>query len=193
MKRILMQPPDLDAASRLSADPQDNALLHTTCVATRESAGHANNALPQRAEAIVNCRILPGHGKQEVRETLARVFADPEIRLRYLNSAGQASDAPPEGPVFQPQPLRADVMSAVEKVVGEMWPGTPVLPVMAQGASDGIYTTAAGLPTYCFNGVAVDRNDKREHGKDERILEQAFDRGLEFEFRFLKLLTSTPH
>jgi acetylornithine deacetylase/succinyl-diaminopimelate desuccinylase-like protein len=190
IKLILADPADLAAAARLSSEPQDNALLHTTCVATRLSGGHANNALPQRAEAIVNCRILPGHSKQEVRDALVRVISDPEIRVDYVNNAGQASDTPPGEPVFRPLPLRGDVMSAVEKVVSELWPGTPVLPVMSQGASDGIFTTAAGLPTYCFSGVAVDRDDKREHGKDERVREQAFYQGLDFEYRFLKLLTS---
>ena len=189
MKRILAQPPDLEAAARLSSQPIDNAVLHTTCVATRLTGGHANNALPQRAQAIVNCRILPGHTKQEVREILVRVLNDPEIRVAYVNSSGQASDTPPDQPVFQALPLRPEVMRAVEKVTSEMWPGTPVLPIMAQGASDGIFTTAAGLPTYCFSGVAVDRDDKREHGKDERVREQAFYQGLDFEYRLLKLIT----
>jgi len=191
MKAVLRDPADLMAAARLSEQPLDNATLHTTCVATRVSAGHANNALPQRAEAVVNCRILPGHTKQEIRETLVRVVNDPEISVMYLDSAGTASASPPGNPVFQPYPVRQDVFGAAEKVAAQMWPGMPVIPFMAQGASDGIFTSAAGMPTYCFSGVAVERDDKREHGKDERIPADSFYRGVEFQYRFLKLLTSS--
>jgi len=189
MKAILRKSPDLAAAARLSQQPLDNAILHTTCVATRVNAGHANNALPQRAEAIVNCRILPGHTKEEIKDGLVCILNDPEVTVRYLNSAGTASDIPSDNPIFKPQPLRKDVLSIVEKLVAQMWPGMPVLPFMAQGASDGIFTSAAGMPTYCFSGVAVERDDKREHGKDERLPVESFYRGLEFEYRFLKALT----
>src|SRR5271168_2309681 len=79
MKAILQTPPDQAAVDRLSQDPSRNATLHTTCVATRLEAGHANNALPQMARANVNCRILPGHSKEETRQDLIRVFADPTL------------------------------------------------------------------------------------------------------------------
>ena len=191
MKAILRDPPDQAAAARLSQDVNDNAMLRTTCVATRVSAGHANNALPQRAEAIVNCRLLPGHTKQEMRETLVRVLADPAIAVHYMNEAREVSDAVPGNPVFAPQSLRPDVFGAVEKVAKVMWPGTPVIPTMARGASDGIYTSAAGMPTYEVAGVEVDRNDDREHGRDERVGVESFYRGLDFYYRFLKTLTSS--
>jgi len=192
MKAILKDPPDPDAVARLSKDVNDNAMLHTTCVATRVNAGHANNALPQRAEAIVNCRILPGHTKQEIRETLVRVVADPAVVVHYMSDSSTVSDTVPRTPVFTPQPLRSDVLTSVEKIAGQMWPGTPVIPTMARGASDGIYTSAAGMPTYIVAGVAVDRNDDREHGRDERVEVESFYRGLDFWYRFLKTLTSTP-
>jgi acetylornithine deacetylase/succinyl-diaminopimelate desuccinylase-like protein len=86
--------------------------------------------------------------------------------------------------------LRPDVVKATEKITSEMWPGTPVIPTMSQGASDGIYTTAAGLPTYIVAGVAVDWNDDREHGRDERVGVESFYRGVDFYYRFLKTLTS---
>ena len=187
MKAILRNPPDQAAAARLSQDVNDNAMLHTTCVATRVTAGHANNALPQRAEAIVNCRLLPGQSKQETRDTLLRVLADPAINVHYVSDS--ISDTVPSNPVFAPQPLRRDVLSAVEKVASEMWPGTPVIPNMARGASDGTYTSAAGMPTYEVAGIAVDRNDDREHGRDERVGVESFYRGLDFYYRFLKILT----
>jgi acetylornithine deacetylase/succinyl-diaminopimelate desuccinylase-like protein len=87
--------------------------------------------------------------------------------------------------------MRPDVLKAVEKVTNEMWPGTPIIPTMAQGASDGIYTSAAGMPTYIIAGVAVDLNDDREHGKDERIGVDSFYQGLDFYYRFLKMVTSS--
>ncbi len=189
MKAILKTPPDPAALRRLSQDVNDNAMLRTTCVATRVTAGHANNALPQRAEAIVNCRILPGHTKQEIRETLVRVLADQAISVHYVSDAFTVSDTIPPTPVFAAQPLRSDVLAAVEKVTKVMWPGTPVLPTMARGASDGIYTAAAGMPTYIVAGVEVDRDDDREHGKDERLAAASFYRGLDFFYRFVKTLT----
>jgi acetylornithine deacetylase/succinyl-diaminopimelate desuccinylase-like protein len=190
MKAVLRNPPDAAAVNRLSEDVNDNAMLHTTCVATRVNAGHANNALPQRAEAIVNCRILPGHTKQEIRESLVRVLSDPAIAVHYVSDSLTVSDTPPSTPVFTPQPLRPDVLKVIEKVTNQMWPATPVIPTMARGASDGIYTSAAGMPTYIVAGVAVDRNDDREHGKDERVGVESFYRGMDFYYRFMKTLTS---
>jgi acetylornithine deacetylase/succinyl-diaminopimelate desuccinylase-like protein len=190
MKALLRNPPDQVAAARLSEDVNDNAMLHTTCVATRVNAGHANNALPQHAEAIVNCRLLPGHTKQGVRDTLVRILADAAIDVHYVSDSSQISDTVPPNPVFAPQPLRRDVLSTLEKIASEMWPGTPVIPTMARGASDGTYTSAAGMPTYQVAGVAVDRNDDREHGRDERVGVESFYRGLDFNYRFLKALTA---
>ena len=189
MKAILKNPPDQAAAARLSQDVNDNAMQRTTCVATRVNAGHANNALPQRAEAIVNCRLLPGQSKQETRDTLVRVLDDPAIAVHYVNDAYEIMDTVPGNPVFAPQALRQDVLHAVESVAGEFWPGTPVIPTMARGASDGTYTSAAGMPTYEVAGIVVDRNDDREHGRDERVGVESFYRGLDFYYRFLKILT----
>ena len=192
MKAILKTRPDPKAAARLSQIVDDNATLHTTCVATRVEAGDANNALPQRAEAVVNCRILPGHTKQEIRDTLVRVLADPAITVNYLNSASIPSETVPPGPVFRLFPLRPEVLATVRKVANAMWPGAPIIPTMARGASDGVYTSAAGMPTYVVAGVPVDRNDDREHGRDERVAVNSFDQGLDFFYQFLKMLTARP-
>ena len=190
MRAVLKNPPDQAAAERLSQDVNDNATLHTTCVVTRVTGGHANNALPQQAQAIVNCRILPGHSKQEVRDTLVRVLADPAITVHYMSDSYTVSETVPTNPVFASQPLRSDVQEAVEKVAKTMWPGVLVLPTMARGASDGIYTSAAGIPTYIVAGVEIDRNDDREHGRDERVPASSFYRGLDFYYAFLRRLTS---
>lgn len=177
---------------RLSADPLDNATMRTTCVATRLEAGHANNALPQTAQANVNCRILPGHSREEVRQTLIHIFADPKVVVRYVASNGTVSDRAPDERSFTPAPLRPEIMQPLKRIVGQMWPSIPVIPTMDTGASDAIYTNAAGLPTYGISGVALDINDIRAHGKDERISVHAFYDGVEFRYRYLKALTS-PH
>jgi acetylornithine deacetylase/succinyl-diaminopimelate desuccinylase-like protein len=186
MNAILTTPPDMEAAARLSKDPIDNSTLHTTCVATRLHAGHANNALPQMAEANVNCRIEPGHTPEEIRQELEKVVADPKISISYAGAIGGGGNRK----AYPPPPLRPDVFGPLAKVVSGMWPGIPVIPDMATGASDGIYTNAAGLPTYGISGEAVDRDDIRAHGKDERILENSFYRAVEFYYTYLKALTS---
>jgi acetylornithine deacetylase/succinyl-diaminopimelate desuccinylase-like protein len=190
MLAILKTPADMRAVARLSQDPVDNSTLHTTCVATRLNAGHANNALPQTAQAIVNCRILPGHSAAEVLQTLVQTLADPKIDVRYIGAIGEAQDNPAERPPNPPVPPRPDVFQPLEKVAAQMWPGVPVIPAMAHGASDGIYTNAVGMPTYGISGVAIDRDDVRMHGKDERLGVESFYRGVDFYHRFLKAVTS---
>jgi len=187
MKAILSNPPDMQAVERLSQDPIDNSTLHTTCVATRLNAGHANNALPQSAQANVNCRIEPGHTPEEIKQQLEKVVDDPKISIAFVDSTGQG----PNRKSFAPPPLRPDVFTPLEKVVAEMWPGLPVIPEQANGASDAVYTNAAGLPTYEISGEAIDRDDIRAHGKDERIKQESFYHAVDFYYRFLKLLTST--
>ena len=192
MLAILNTPPDQAAIVRLDADPKYHATMRTTCVATRLDAGHANNALPQTARAVVNCRILPGHTREEVRQRLVEVLADPKISVRYIDPVGQLLDAAPNEPPLPKLTLPPDIMNPLAKVSNEMWPGAPVIPEMATGASDGILTIAAGMPTYGISGVAIDYDDIRFHGRDERVRVQSFYDGLEFCYRFLKLLTSEP-
>lgn len=192
IKAMLGTPPDMDAIDRLSRDPIDNSRLHTTCVATRLLAGHANNALPGRAEANVNCRILPGHSKQEVRQELSQVFADPKIQISFVTSGGEVLATIPDQRSFAPPPLRTDVFDAIKSVADKIWPGIPVIPTMAAGASDAVYTMAAGLPTYGVSGVGAERDDHREHGRDERVSAESFYKGADFYYRFLKTLTA-PH
>jgi acetylornithine deacetylase/succinyl-diaminopimelate desuccinylase-like protein len=190
MNAMLKNPPDADAVARLSRDPIDNSTVHTTCVATRLNAGHANNALPQRAEAIVNCRIEPGHSAEEVRQELIKVLANPEITVRYVSDQGEISDSAPDRKSFPPPPLRRDVFAPLEKITSEMWPGTPVIPDMATGASDGVYTMGVGMPTYGIAGIAIDRDDIRAHGRDERLGVESFYKGVDFYYRYLKSVTS---
>jgi len=185
MKSVAKEPPDAQAADRLSEDPIYNSILHTTCVATRLNAGHANNALPQSAQANVNCRIEPGHSPEDIRQQLEKIVADPKIAVSYVALGGAT-----KAKAVVPPPLRDDVMKSLEKITEEMWPGLPVIPDQASGASDGVYTNAAGMPTYEVSGEAIDRDDIRAHGKDERIKQDSFYHAVDFYYRFLKLLTS---
>ena len=189
IKAILKTPPDPGAVERLSKDALDHSKLRTTCVATRLQAGHANNALPQMAQAIVNCRIAPGSSAEEIRAKLVEVVTDPKINVRYIGALGVAEDHPRERVAFAPPPLLPEVFQPLERVVQEMWPGTPVIPTMSTGASDGVYTNAAGLPTYGISGVGIDRYDVREHGKDERLEAESFYKGVDFYYRYLKAVT----
>ncbi len=191
MKAILRTPPDTDAIARLSLDPHYNATIHTTCVATRLNAGHANNALPQTAQAVINCRILPGHSAEEIRQDLVRTFADPKVTVRFVDPAtGEPLDRAPEKQAFSPIAPPPEIFKPLERVAGEMWPGAPVVPDMENGASDSIYTVAAGLPSYGISGIAIDHDDIRAHGKDERVRVSSFYDGVEFYYRYLKALTS---
>jgi acetylornithine deacetylase/succinyl-diaminopimelate desuccinylase-like protein len=187
---ILQTPPSQAAIQHLMSNPAEGSILHTTCVATRLEGGHANNALPQRATAVVNCRILPGHSKEEVRQDLVRVLADPQIKVRYVADNGTVSDTAPDQRGYPPPPLLPEVKKPLDDAVAATWPNIPVIPYMDAGASDAIYTSAAGMPTYGVSGVPIDRDDERAHGRDERIRVAAFYTGNEFFYRYLKSITA---
>ncbi len=189
MAAILEQPPSAEAIARLSLIPKYNATLRTTCVATRQSGGVANNALPQTAEAIVNCRILPGHSQEDIRQQLIKIFDDPKVTVRFVSDAGEVMDRAEESKGIPPTTLQPEVMQPLQKVVAQMWPGVPVIPVMETGASDGKITSEAGLPTYGINGIAIDIDDVRMHGKDERVAVDSYYHGVEFYYRYVTLLS----
>ena len=186
---VLQTPMDTQAAERLTQDPIYNARLRTTCTATMLQGGHANNALPQRASANVNCRILPGHSLEEVQADLQRIVADPGVSVSWVDPAdGKLRARAPATMAMNPPPVNAELLAALQKSVGERWPGIPILPEMEPGASDSIYTMAAGIPSYGFCGVAIDVDDVRAHGRDERVRVVDFDEGMAFFHRFVRLL-----
>jgi acetylornithine deacetylase/succinyl-diaminopimelate desuccinylase-like protein len=195
LEAMLKNPPDMEAVARLSKDPLDNSTMHTTCVATRLSGGHANNALPQMAQANINCRIEPGHTLEEIRLTLEKVVADPKrthptIKVQFRENNDVLLDHGSDRHSFVPPAPQREVFDALDKVVARMWPGIPVLPTMSTGASDGVYSNAAGMPTYCVSGEQYDRDDVRAHGKDERIGVESFARGVDFYYLFLTSVTA---
>ncbi len=183
IRGILKDPPDMAAEARLSRDAFYNSRYHTTCVATRLEAGHANNALAGSAKAVVNCRILPGHAPEEARKQLEAVVADPEVFVVALDTASMRPN--------ELSPLRPDVVGVLKKVSERMWPGLPVVPFMDAGASDSAYTRAAGMPSYGVPGVFGDVDDDRSHGRDERIIADEFYAGVDFFYEFNKALTGS--
>jgi acetylornithine deacetylase/succinyl-diaminopimelate desuccinylase-like protein len=186
---VLATPQDAAAIAAFSKDPGDSALLRTTCVTTMLKAGHAPNALPAEAQANVNCRILPGHSQEEIRQTLIALFADPKLTVEYVADDRTVSAQAPGRASLPPPPPRPDVFVPLREVTAELWPGIPVIPVMDAGASDSIYTMQAGLPSYGIGGVSVGYDDVRAHGRDERVGVESFYTSVEFYYLFLKALT----
>jgi acetylornithine deacetylase/succinyl-diaminopimelate desuccinylase-like protein len=189
MRAVLKDPPDAQAIARLSRDPDNLSMTRTTCIATRLAGGHANNALPQRAEALVNCRIFPGHTKEQIRRTLIAVLNDPQITVRYVADDGSIFDRATDEQAVTPAPLRPDVMRSLTALSRTAWPQARVIPILDPGASDAKYTLNAGLPTYTFGGVAVDRDDVRAHGRDERLAVAEFYKWNRFFYRYVAELT----
>jgi len=188
MHAILGTPPDLAAAARLSAEPSFNSNFRTTCVATRLSGGHANNALPQTAQANVNCRIFPGHSPEEIRQVLVGVFGDDKLTVKYVSDAGEVSNTAPERKAMAPPAPIKEVFEPLTRLTQAIWPGTPVTPVMENGASDSIYFAQAGIPCYGYSAIALERDDDRAHGQDERLPVDSYWKSLDFFYSFAKAL-----
>jgi acetylornithine deacetylase/succinyl-diaminopimelate desuccinylase-like protein len=186
MRAILAAPPDMAAAARLSAEPSFNSNFRTTCVATRLSAGHANNALPQTAQANVNCRIFPGHSPESIRQQLIALFADPRLSVKYVSDSGVVSDTAPEREAMTPPPPIPAVFDPLTRITQQIWPGVPVTPVMEDGASDSIYFAQAGIPCYGYSAIALERDDDRAHGQDERLPVDSYWKSLDFFYSFAK-------
>jgi len=179
MRKVASGANDPAAIARLSRIPLYNALLRTTCVATLLRGGHAENALPQTAEATVNCRMLPGDDPAGVEKALVRAINDTSIKLAPVSAAVPSPASP----------LRPDVFNAVQASVNATWQNVVVVPYMATGATDGLYLRNAGVPVYAFSGIFIATDDVRAHGKDERILVSSFDDALDFTYDFLKRLS----
>ena len=167
-------------ATRKLADSSTamNATLRTTCVATMLEGGHATNALPQTAVGTVNCRVQPEMKPEEVLSTIERVIADPQVTVTTRGN-------PQPGPS---SPLRPDLIKAAGRITDTMWSGTPVIPMMVMGATDGRMLRIAGIPTYGIQGVFMDRDDMRMHGQDERLGIKQFYEAQTFLYELVKAL-----
>ncbi len=188
IRAILATPPDIAAAGRLGAEPSFNSNFRTTCVATRLAAGHANNALAQTAQANVNCRIFPGHSPEEIRQQLIGIFGDAKLTVKYVSDAGVVSDTAPERKAMVPPAPIPEVFGPLTRLTQAIWPGIPVTPVMENGASDSIYFAQAGIPSYGYSAIALERDDDRAHGQDERLPVDSYWKSLDFFYSFAKAL-----
>ena len=181
MAAIAAHPDDAAAAALLSADPRLNSTLRTTCVATLMSAGHAENALPQRAKANINCRVVPGESIDGTRQALADLIADPGVSV----TAGVE-----RGPQAQATALDPAVLGPAEKLAKEMYPGLQVIPIMSTGATDSIHLAAVGIPSYGAPGIMRDADGGGVHGLNERIRTTSIYKGRDYLYRLVKLYAS---
>jgi acetylornithine deacetylase/succinyl-diaminopimelate desuccinylase-like protein len=178
LAELLKDPTNEPARALLERDPDINSILHTNCVATMLNAGHATNALPQRASANVNCRIFPGTSAETVRQTLDQVIADPSV---HVSLREVRNDPAP------PPPLDPKVLGPAEKLAGEMWPGTPQLRLMSAGATDGAFLTPVGIPTYGISGDFGDPDGNGVHGLNEYLRVKVVYDCRDYLYRLMKI------
>jgi acetylornithine deacetylase/succinyl-diaminopimelate desuccinylase-like protein len=179
MNALVQDPNATQAIALVSAkDPSWNATMRTTCVATMLDAGHATNALPQRARANINCRIFPGVPADAVRTQLENLVADPAVKVITLET---------RGPISPPPPLTPRIMGPMQKLAAELFPGVPVLPVLQAGATDGEFLNARGIPTYGILPVFAGPDLGHVHGLNEYVEVQSLLDGRGFLYRLVKL------
>lgn len=186
MRALVANPNDAAALAVVSADARYNAMLRTTCVATMLKGGHAENALPQLAEANINCRMYPGTSAEQTRSALERAIGDTSVKI-----ISNFAPRPPE----PPSRMLPEVMNPVRQITREMFGNIPVIPTMSTGATDGRYFRQRNVPVYGVSGLFSDPAvDARAHGRDERMRIQSFFEGQEFLYRLTKALTqpATP-
>jgi len=171
MVALSQNPNDTAAEAIVSKDRGYHSTLRTTCVATRIEGGHAENALPQRAAATVNCRIFPGETVQQTQDTLVKVIGDPGVKVTPI---------PPIRHTALPPPLDPKIIGPAEKLVAKYFPGVPLIPSMSTGATDGIFLEAIGIPTYGAPGGWGDPDGNGAHGLNERRSERSVFVGRDF-------------
>jgi acetylornithine deacetylase/succinyl-diaminopimelate desuccinylase-like protein len=176
MAAIVADPQDRAASDLLNRSPSYHSMLRTTCVATMLSAGHAANALPQRATATINCRVIPGVPTEVVQSALVKVVDDPEVKV----TAGRGYKP------ANPAPITDRLLAPAIKISGQVWPGVPVVPHMATGATDAVTLNAAGIPTYGVSGLFRDPDGNGVHGLNERIRVRSVMEGRAFLYGLVK-------
>ena len=178
MRAIAANPNDAAAEAMLARDPLFNSTLRTTCVATQIEGGHAQNALPQRARANVNCRIFPGTPIDSVRAKLAELVADPAVSVTVKSA---------HGPLGRPAPLRPEIVGPAERLGAQMYPGLPLIPTMSTGASDSIYLAAVGIPSYGVPGIMYEADGGGIHGLNERVRVKSVYDGRDYMYRLVRM------
>jgi acetylornithine deacetylase/succinyl-diaminopimelate desuccinylase-like protein len=173
LRRFAQDPNDAAAAETLARTPEFVGTTRTTCVATMLEAGHAENALPQTAKAIVNCRIFPAVPVETVREALVAAIGDPGVTVT-------TRDKPQASPVSE---MRPDVVTAIERAVHAYYPGVAVVPYLESGGTDGLVYRTAGIPTFASSGLFAKPTEMYAHGLNERLPVQSFYEGLDHIYR----------
>mgnify|MGYP003148236580 CR=1 FL=1 len=181
MQALVANPDDKAALAIVDKDKMLHSMLRTTCVATLVDAGHALNALPQRAEANVNCRMFPGRTAEETKAVLAEVIDDPNITIEPKVK---------DKPIASPPPLDPKIVKPVEKLAEKYFPGVPVIPSMSTGATDGVYIGAVGIPVYGVPSVWTDPDGNGTHGLNERIEARALYTARDYLYDLVKTLAS---
>ena len=171
MVALANNPADKAAEALVNTEPFLHSNLRTTCVATMLDAGHARNALPQRAQANVNCRIFPGHSVEAIRQELSAIIGDPGVSVTAL---APLRPSPPN------PPLDPKVVEPARKLVAKYFPGVPLVPVMANGYIDATFLGAVGIPTYGVPGMWGDSDGNGVHGLNERLEVAALYTGRDF-------------
>ncbi|MBS0331254.1 MAG: M20/M25/M40 family metallo-hydrolase, partial [Proteobacteria bacterium] len=182
MVAISKDPNDKAAEAELNKDRGFHSMLRTTCVATLLDGGHAENALPQRAGANINCRMFPGDTMEGTKAQLEKAIADPGVKLIPLQ---------PIRPKSTPAPMNPKVMSAFEKTAAKYWPGVPVIPTMSTGASDALYLIPVGIPTYGVPGFWSGPEGSGAHGLNEHQSAKSVYTGRDYLTDVVKLLADT--
>jgi acetylornithine deacetylase/succinyl-diaminopimelate desuccinylase-like protein len=170
MSAVANNPADSAALATLLRDPTYNAQLHTTCIATQLAAGHAPNALPQRATATLSCRVMQGTTPEEVKSRLEQAIADPQVAVAIVRR--RSGSAAPE--------LTDEILRPVRAAAAKLWPGVPVAPVMLAGATDGRFLMNARVPTYGMSGIFAVPEETNAHGLNEKVRVRSLYEGREF-------------
>ena len=182
VNRLLANPADTAANAIVSRDPRLHSMLRTTCVATLLEGGHADNALPQRARANVNCRMFPGDPVEGVRAQLVKAIGDAGVAVTAV---------PPLSPTPPPPPLTPLVYGTAVDLAKKMFPGVPMLPTMSTGATDGRFLTSAGIPTYGVPGSMGDPDGNGVHGLNERTRVDGLYQQRDYLFELIKLYANS--
>ncbi|SFS11290.1 M20/M25/M40 family metallo-hydrolase [Sphingomonas jatrophae] len=175
--KLIANPNDAAANKVISADATYHSMLRTTCVATLLEGGHANNALPQRAAANINCRIHPLDSVESTEAALIAAIADPKVKVTQV---------PPRRPAAVPPPLDPKVLGPAQTVAAKYWPGLTILPSMSIGGTDGIYLSAIGIPVYGVPGIMSEADSNGAHGLNERMRVESLYRGRDYLFDLVK-------
>jgi acetylornithine deacetylase/succinyl-diaminopimelate desuccinylase-like protein len=176
MRAIVADPNDAVADATLSRNKIYNSVLRTTCVATMIDGGHAKNALPQKVRANVNCRIMPGTQIEDVRDAIVQVIQNPKVSVSIMEPRSIATPSPVLG---------TNILKPIEGLARRHFPDIPVIPIMIPASTDGIYMSAAGIPTYGFSAIFSDYATSGTHGLNERVLVRSVMEARKFQYELI--------